>query len=245
MSARGEVKLNLDAIYKLLERIRAPGLAAELDSLSYDPGVAAIVSQAVAENFELEGPGWAALKNQTIRRSVPKKMKKKIGNLSGKELKRREHLTRKYDRSPEEETELESLDTKAGISGESAKQPSRAILQRSGFLKKSATTLGAQGNVYLPQRNKLVWGTDLAYAGIHNQGGTIHHPGTEDGFGKKKYEKVGKKFVKKGGVKIKPHGIKIPEREFMFLSNAWLEELQVYVANAARKIIAAKMRGDK
>ena len=43
-------------------------------------------------------------------------------------------------------------------------------------------------------------GTNLRYAAIHDQGGTINHPGTDNGFGK--------------GIKIPPYKIHMPRRNF-------------------------------
>jgi len=50
---------------------------------------------------------------------------------------------------------------------------------------------------------KAIIGTNKSYARIHNEGGTIKHPGTDKGFGR--------------GVHIPGHDIKMPKRPFLRL----------------------------
>lgn len=211
--AHARIYLRLTPLYQLIERMTSAGLKQTLESLSHDPGVAAVVSQAIADNFDKEGPGWKKLKERTIKSSLSKKLKKRY--LGGNK-----------------------------ISGSS--EPARRILQRSGLLKKSATTVGATGNIYRPGKNMLTWGTELSYAAIHNRGGVIHHPGTQNGFGKPRYVKVGGakkgKWRKVGGRDIRPHGIRIPQRRFLFLAPKWLLELQTFVVGRARAIVLEHLR---
>lgn len=211
--AQAKVSLNLSFLHRLVERLGDAGLASRLQNLSSDPGVAAIVEQAVADNFDKEGPGWKKLAENTIKRSISKKLRKNyLGNNQ--------------------------------VAGSS--EPARRILQKSGLLKKSVTTVGATGNIYRPGINKLTWGTDLSYASIHNNGGTVHFPGTSDGFGKARYVKVGGakrgKWRKVGGRNIRAHGISIPQRKFLFLAPKWLLKLQAYVTGRARAMVVEHLR---
>lgn len=102
-------------------------------------------------------------------------------------------------------------DLASGLNRKVAKNglQSRQILRKSGALKNS---IGPQNPTGAPGPNGSVTyggdyrqpivkvGTSLKYAKILNDGGTIKHPGTKNGFGR--------------GIKIKPHDIKIPPRNF-------------------------------
>lgn len=184
--------VDTSALTKIIQRISDPAIKGELDRLSSDPGIAAIVSQGIADNFAEEGPGWKSLKEQTIKSSLPKGQKKKyLGN-----------------------NKMKGSDA-----------PARMILQRGdAILKKSVTTVGAQGNIYQPSEGKLKWGSDLVYAKIHNEGGTIQHPGTKKGFGIK-------------GLVIPPHSIPIPKREYLVLRPKYLKMLYEYVLQRATEIV--------
>lgn len=89
-----------------------------------------------------------------------------------------------------------------------------------------------------PQFVKIVAGSErIPYARIHNEGGTINHPGgapyiiiTEKG-------KAGPVFIRKSTAsrreasglyvkRTKPHTIKIPRRQFMGHSEALMDELE-------------------
>jgi phage gpG-like protein len=105
----------------------------------------------------------------------------------------------------------------------------RRILQKSGLLKKSVTTPGAPGNVCQVVGLRLVWGTDLVYAGIHNYGGTIHNPGTKNGFGM--------------GIKIPAHDIPIPQREFLVIHEKWKMQLEAFIMKKATAIVKKIISG--
>lgn len=94
--------------------------------------------------------------------------------------------------------------------------------------------------------NSVTVGTTMPYARIHNEGGTIAHPG-------------GTAFFKKGGKTIwvsnnaaaklatggrnlprtKPHGINIPQRKFMGKSAALNKSLKAIVVREVNKIVRA------
>lgn len=111
----------------------------------------------------------------------------------------------------------------------SKKEPHRMILQKTGLLKKSVTTPGAQGNIYRVDGTNIIWGTNLVYAAIHNSGGTISHPGTKNGFGR--------------GILIPPHSITIPKREFLIIRDIWKEKIQEFMVMRMTKIIGQFIKG--
>lgn len=137
---------------ELIKKMEDPSIKEALNRLPQMAGVAAIVAQAIADNFRKEGPGWAPLQADTIRKSVAKKLKKELAKMSNAEI-------LEYER-------------KARIKGtqEAFIGPNRMILQKTGALKKSVTTPGGQHNIWTNEGTKLVWGTDLVYAGVHNYG---------------------------------------------------------------------------
>lgn len=147
--------LDKRALDELVERFHDPLLKREIESIPQRKAVAALVAQAIADNFALEGPGWAPLKPETIRRSVSKAMQAKLSKMSDEELVLHEKKARK-----------------------SGKPPHRAILRRSGLLFNTVTTPGYTGsiggksgkNIWKTEGHNLVWGTDLVYAGVHNYG---------------------------------------------------------------------------
>jgi phage gpG-like protein len=161
---------------------------AEISALIGTKGVQAIVAQAIADNFDQDGPGWQPLSSKYMRSEIVRVLKKK----------------RARD---------------AFFQGEAI----RRILQKTGLLKKSVTTPGAPGNVCQVVGTKLIWGTDLVYAGIHNYGGTVQNPGTDNGFG--------------CGIKIPPHAIKIPQREFLVIHEKWQRMLEEFIVKKATQIV--------
>jgi phage gpG-like protein len=68
--ARAELKIDVGGLEKLTARLKDPALAAKLQGVAGMKDVAAIVAQAIADNFAQEGPGWAPLKGSTIRNSI-------------------------------------------------------------------------------------------------------------------------------------------------------------------------------
>jgi phage gpG-like protein len=63
-------------------------------------------------------------------------------------------------------------------------------------------------------------GSNLPYAGPHNLGAIIHHPGTDNGWGR--------------GIYIPPHDIEIPQREYLMVPDP---ELDAMGKKAARYIM--------
>lgn len=104
----------------------------------------------------------------------------------------------------------------------------RSILDRGGPLKKSVTT-PSEHSIRKSDNKSLIWGTDLFYASIHNRGGTINHPGTKNGFGM--------------GIKIKPHSIPIPKREFLKIRPEWMKQLNAYVKELLERKLADIFKG--
>ena len=123
-------KVDKSQLDQLIAKMENPVIQETLKQLPMNKGLVALVAQAIADNFDKEGPGWAPLSPKTIRMSTAKKMG----------------------------------------TGATKKDKRRMILQRTGALKKSVTTPGAMHNVWKNEGTNLVWGTDLAYAGIHNYG---------------------------------------------------------------------------
>lgn len=67
-------------------------------------------------------------------------------------------------------------------------------------------------------------GSNIIYAGIHDQGGTIKWPGTNKGFGK--------------GITIPPHDIVIPKRNVTDLNQKDLDELNETIANLVAEVLS-------
>ena len=67
---RAEFTVNVSALEQLAGRFKSPELEAKLQGVAAQKEVAAMVAQAIADNFDKEGPGWAPLKGATIRNSV-------------------------------------------------------------------------------------------------------------------------------------------------------------------------------
>jgi phage gpG-like protein len=219
------LKVNLDGLKDLVKRFDDPALKAELNKIPSMKGVAAIISQAIADNFEQEGPGWAPLKVATLRASVKKsvinKMKKRF--LRGKKesqlnTSERSSLKRKVDSQLIAHEKNARTSSNMKKSGKNQIQANRKILQKTGLLKKTATIPGFTGssaptkggksvsgsNLYSIQGTNLVWGTNLVYAGVHNNGDPSRG---------------------------------IPKREFMVIRDAWKVQLNNYIAEKALQIL--------
>lgn len=146
---------------KLAKALDNQALRAEVERIPARRAVAAIVAQAIADNFEQEGPGWEPLKASTIRYSLAKKMRKRLADMDDEDILRHEKKVRKT--SSEED------------------QPFRKILRKTNLLYRTVTTPGYTGsskngqsgaNIYRYENGKLIWGTDLVYAAVHNKGNT-------------------------------------------------------------------------
>lgn len=142
-------KLDLTGLKRLVAKFDSPTVKAEIQKIPQKKEVAAIVAQAIADNFDQQGPGWKPLQAKTIRATVSKKLKKKLSDMTDKQLLRHEAKARKMG---------------------SKELPHRMILQKTGLLKKSATTPGVSENIYRTEGSNLIWGSNLVYAGVHNRG---------------------------------------------------------------------------
>ena len=137
-----------------------------------------------------------------------------------------------------------------GLKKRAADAGSRMILQRTGMLKKSVTSMGENHNIFRTEGTKIVWGTDLLYAGIHNTGGIINHPGTKNGFGiqtknkiieaknlkRKKQKPLRKEII------IPAHQIPIPKREYLVIKPNFINQIHEYMADTILKIIDKHLR---
>lgn len=108
----------------------------------------------------------------------------------------------------------------------------RQILRKTGALKNSMSpamkdgTAGPGGYVrFQGDIRSLVTsvGSGLKYARIHNEGGVIMHPGTQNGFGR--------------GIKIPPHKIKIPRRNFTDWNQTDASNLEKVLKNTVEEIL--------
>lgn len=153
--------LDTSGLRRLANKFGDPAIQRELMLIPQRKAVAAMVGQAIADNFNQEGPGWAPLKASTIRNSVSAQVAGTKVKVGGK-LK---------DLSELSDEELEKHEAKARKNpGTSKEQPFRRILRKSGALFGAATTPGARGNIWKTDGAKLIWGVDLIYAGVHNYG---------------------------------------------------------------------------
>lgn len=79
------------------------------------------------------------------------------------------------------------------------------ILQDNGVLRQSLTEQGAPFQETSLSGNEVILGSNVEYSRIHNEGGVILHPGTDNGFGR--------------GIRIAPHAITMPQRQFTGFSS--------------------------
>jgi phage gpG-like protein len=95
-----------------------------------------------------------------------------------------------------------------------SKDKGRALLVKSGTLKRSIRVISAD-------THQIVVGTDVVYAQIHNEGGTIIQAPRSETFTRNRHENGSKKGLFKKGTKagkgftFKERTIKIPKRQFM------------------------------
>lgn len=151
------LSLDKSGLELLIKRFEDPTIKAELEKLPQKKAIAALVAQAIADNFDKEGPGWAPLKAETIRRSVSKKIKRFLETMTDEEILAHERKSR------------------AKFGGVTA---NRKILQKTRLLRGTVTTPGQTlskngmtgSNIWRTEGSNLIWGTDLVYAGIHNKG---------------------------------------------------------------------------
>lgn len=108
----------------------------------------------------------------------------------------------------------------------------RQILRKSGALKNSMSPAGATGQPgpqgfvkFMGDMKALTVsvGSQLKYARIHNEGGVIMHPGSTNGFGR--------------GIKIPPHKIDIPKRNFTDWNAKDQSNLEKTLKNTIQEIL--------
>lgn len=196
MSSGLSFTCNISGLQKMIGLVSDPTVKRAIENISRNKGVAALVSQAISENFQKRGPGWPPLKAETVLKSVNAKARKRLEKARGK------------------------TGTMGGIRAyhkalDAARSP---LMGRTRLLFKSATTPGAPGNIYRVDGSKLIWGTHLIYARIHNKGGLI-----KNGFGR--------------GVRIR-----IPKREYLKLTDYWKNELNVFALEEATRILGDYVR---
>lgn len=217
--ARANFTINLDALERMAARFENPALKTQLNNIVANDGVTALVSQAIADNFRQEGPGWAPLKAQTIRMSVAKKLRKKLAGMSDEEILRNEAGARL--RNGEENgfasnrqilrrtSLLFQTVTTVGYSGSSVGDRSQLSDQKRNALKKaqSGQTVSGQ-NIRQIQGTNLIWGTNLIYAGVQNYGSGA-----------------------------------IPAREFLVLRDEWKRRLNKYAFDEMTRIVEFFLEG--
>jgi len=221
------LSVRLDGLQKLIKRFNDPALKAELNKIPSLKGVAAIISQAIADNFEKEGPGWAPLKVATLRASVKKsvinKLKKRFSR--GKKfssMNRSEKATVNRLVNTQLVAHERNARTSANLKkkGKQQLQPNRKILQKTRLLKKTATVPGFTGtnktnsgsNIYKVEGTNLIWGTNLVYAAAHQYGDPAHG---------------------------------IPKREFLVIRQVWQTALNTFIAKKALDVLTKYLTGGR
>lgn len=220
--------LDQTALENLVKHFDNPKIREEIDRIPQNLAVAALVGQAIRDNFDKEGPGWPPLKASTIRGSVNKTLSKKLSRVTDDELLEHETLSRKgTNRSAQETKRLSTLTSKIHKNKppQTAGTPSRQILKRTGLLFKSVTTPKAPHNIWKAEGSNLIWGTDLIYAGIHNTGGII----------RPKKAKVlawtdnsGSHFAKQ---------VTIPKREYLVIRDEWMDRIVEFIVERATTMV--------
>jgi phage gpG-like protein len=120
------------------------------------------------------------------------------------------------------------------------KTPGRAILTKSGRLKRSIRRK-------LATFAKIVISTDVPYAKIHNEGGTINHPGgsktlsfvskgKSKRFGKTSTEKQRSRITLQSKSTTAAYQIKMPKRQFMGDSKKLNEKVLKVITNRVGKL---------
>lgn len=205
--------VKFDELKRLSEVFNNPAIQTELERLTMDKAIAGLIAQAIADNFDKQGPGWGPLKGETIRRSVGKSVlsafrKQALSRMRGnvKSLAQ----ARKQGRVGELNEIIGKLLSRHERRFSGTDLSNRAILRKTGLLMKSVTTPNAAHGIWPSQnsRSELVWGTNLIYAGVHNFG----YPARN-----------------------------IPKREFLVIRQEWQEKLNDYVISRAIRIIKSKL----
>ena len=107
--------------------------------------------------------------------------------------------------------------------GDKSKNTTSILNVRKGNLFRSFTK-GNPLNILKDTGNGIEFGSKVPYAAIHEYGGTIDHPGTDNGFGR--------------GIPIPAHGIPMPKRSYLAPAIKAFEEqaLEKLVINAMKPI---------
>jgi phage gpG-like protein len=182
-------KVDLSWIKRFSEMVSNPALRTAIEEIPKQKAIAALISQAITDNFNKQGPGWKPLSPAYLRSELARL---KIANPKIK--------------------------------------PKKMILQKTGLLKKSVTTPGAKGNIYRTEGNNIIWGTNLAYAAIHNRGGVIKIPEQKNGFGIK-------------GLTIKAHSVKMPARPFLVIRDMWKDQIKEFAFTKALSLLKQYIKG--
>ena len=214
------LKVDVSGLKSLADLMDSGEIKQAFAQIPHMKAIVALVSQAIAENFAKEGPGWAPLSARTIRASVSKSLRKKLRNLTGDEIQDFERIARKRGRwSYSDESKIVEYNVKMNSKSRSKKQPkamldpNRAILQKTGLLKKTATIpsftgsnkVGQRGsNVNRVEGTNLIYGTNLVYAATHQYGNPSKN---------------------------------IPKREFLVIREEWQKRIDEFVAQKAMDII--------
>jgi phage gpG-like protein len=154
------MKVDVSGLRRLAAALEGQELKGAIESVPQEKGIAALIGQGIAENFDKEGPGWEPLKSKTIKASMSKKGRKALKGMSDEDIAMHEKRARR----------------KAG--NEESVTAYRKILQRTRLLYKSVTIPGfsgsnkgqSGGNIYKVVGNVITWGTSLVYARVHNKG---------------------------------------------------------------------------
>lgn len=189
------MKVKLDPLKKLAARLSSSSLKQSILDVPKDKAVAAIIGQAIGDNFDQSGPGWPPLK---LRKGRP--------------------------------------------------------LEKTGLLKKSATTPGAQGNIFKIQGTTIEWGTNLIYASLQNKGGVVSVKNAKFLFipisakGMKVGPQKDKAAQKKSGLvagkdMVFKKSVTIQARPFMTIRAIWRARLIEYVMERYLEAIKARIRG--
>lgn len=86
------------------------------------------------------------------------------------------------------------------------------VLQDTRLLVQSMTIQGSSQQETSILGDEVALGSNVEYAAIHNFGGVIDHPGTQNGFGL--------------GITIKRHDIEIPQRQFDHFTFQDIQEIE-------------------
>jgi hypothetical protein len=209
------MKVDVSSLKRLTQRLAKEDIRPVVQEVAQSKGLHALIAQAIADNFDQQGPGWTPLSPKTIRYSVSKtirnRMERKVlaaMGLKGKsELKGKDHRA-KFARM---------INSEAASNGGTG-EPYRMILQKTGLLKKTVTTPAANSsfsvngksgrNLVRLEGYKLKWGTDLSYAKIHQEGSG-----------------------------------KVPARPFLIIHDKWQREINEFVAQKFFDVIKKMIKG--